>query len=60
VPSVLAIGYAMPVLGVSLLVFLAIDLAVGTVQKRRVGRIAPVSPAVDSQRQRAYTRAPST
>lgn len=60
VPSVLAIGYAMPVLGVSLAVFLAIDLAVGTVQKRRVSRIAPVSPAVDGQRQRANTSAPST
>ncbi|GAA0944052.1 PepSY-associated TM helix domain-containing protein [Virgisporangium aurantiacum] len=57
VPAVLAIGYAMPVLGVSLVVFLAIDLAVGTARKRRVGRIAPVSPAVDSH---AYTRAPST
>jgi uncharacterized iron-regulated membrane protein len=55
VPLVLAVGYAMPVLGVSLLVFLAIDLVVGAVQKRRVSRVVPVSPAVGNAREPAST-----
>jgi hypothetical protein len=46
VPSVLATGYAMPALGVSLVAFLAIDLVVGAVRRRRAARVAPVSPAV--------------
>ena len=43
VPVVLAVGWAMPVLGVSLLAFLAADLIAGAVQRRRT-RAVPVSP----------------
>jgi uncharacterized iron-regulated membrane protein len=44
VPLVLAVGWALPVFGVTLLAFLAIDLIAGAVQGRR-RRTAPTSPA---------------
>jgi uncharacterized iron-regulated membrane protein len=44
VPIVVAIGYFLPVLGVSLVVFLAVDLIVGAVRSRRRA-VVPVSPS---------------
>ncbi|GLZ01141.1 PepSY domain-containing protein [Actinoplanes sp. NBRC 103695] len=45
VPVILAIGYFLPVLGVSLVAFLAIDLLLGAVRNRRRTTTIPVSPA---------------
>jgi uncharacterized iron-regulated membrane protein len=44
VPLVLALGWALPLLGVPLLGFLLIDLIVGAVHRRR-GKATPTSPA---------------
>lgn len=44
VPVVVAVGWALPTLGVSLVAFLAVDLVAGAVHRRRAARIAPVSP----------------
>ena len=45
VPLALAIGWALPELGVSLLAFLAVDLIVGAVKRRRQPPVVPTSPA---------------
>jgi uncharacterized iron-regulated membrane protein len=44
VPLVVAVGWALPVLGVSLVGFLVIDLLAGVLRGRRAAVIAPVSP----------------
>jgi hypothetical protein len=45
VPLTLAIGWAMPVLGVSLAAFLVADLVAGAVRGRRRPDPVPTSPA---------------
>ncbi|SNT47894.1 Uncharacterized iron-regulated membrane protein [Asanoa hainanensis] len=40
-----AVGWALPMLGISLAVFLVVDLAVGAVRRGRTGRVIPTSPA---------------
>jgi uncharacterized iron-regulated membrane protein len=45
VPVVFAIGWVVPVLGVTLLAFLAVDLILGAVAARRRRRTVPISPA---------------
>ena len=44
-PLGLAIGWALPEFGVSLLAFLAVDLIVGAVNRRRASQTVPTSPA---------------
>ncbi|MFY1693120.1 PepSY-associated TM helix domain-containing protein [Plantactinospora sp. WMMB782] len=41
----IAVGWAMPTLGVTLGVFLVVDLVLGAVQRRRARRAVPTSPA---------------
>jgi uncharacterized iron-regulated membrane protein len=53
VPVTVAVGWALPMLGVTLVAFLAVDLVVGAVGRRRAARIAPVSPAPAGVRERA-------
>jgi uncharacterized iron-regulated membrane protein len=45
VPVVFAIGWALPLLGVSLAAFLVFDLAAGAVRRRRRVQVVPTSPA---------------
>lgn len=45
VPAVIALGFALPLFGIPLLAFLALDLITGTVRGRRKPPEAPVSPA---------------
>jgi uncharacterized iron-regulated membrane protein len=45
VPVVFAIGWAMPMFGVPLVVFLLVDLVVGAVRPGRDRSVVPVSPA---------------
>ncbi|GIJ49210.1 membrane protein [Virgisporangium aliadipatigenens] len=44
VPLVVALGYALPLFGLSLVGFLLTDLVIGALQGRRVAAIAPASP----------------
>lgn len=57
VPLTVAIGWALPLLGVPLLVFLAIDLALGAARRRRTSGVAPVSPAPAGAREPVTTHA---
>lgn len=45
IPAVAVAGWALPELGVSLLAFLAIDIAAGMVRRRRARQATPTSPA---------------
>ncbi|MEV4754304.1 PepSY domain-containing protein [Micromonospora sp. NPDC049559] len=45
VPLVVALGWALPLFGLPLLAFLAVDLVVGGLRRRRTGRAVPTSPA---------------
>jgi hypothetical protein len=42
---VIAVGWAMPLLGLSLAAFLVLDLILGLLRRRRSGRATPTSPA---------------
>jgi uncharacterized iron-regulated membrane protein len=48
VPVVFAIAWALPLFGVPLVAFLAVDLALGALRSRRDRTMAPVSPAPGS------------
>jgi uncharacterized iron-regulated membrane protein len=48
VPLVVALGYALPLFGLSLVGFLAIDLVIGALQGRRAAAVAPASRVADS------------
>ncbi|WP_213457283.1 PepSY-associated TM helix domain-containing protein [Rhizomonospora bruguierae] len=45
IPLAIGVGWALPLLGVSLLAFLAVDLVLGALAARRARRAIPTSPA---------------
>ncbi|WP_420118060.1 hypothetical protein [Micromonospora sp.] len=45
VPVTVAIGWALPLFGITLLAFLVIDVIAGAVSRRRRPAVVPTSPA---------------